>query len=138
MNLRRLATGIELAVLAAVTVTVVLLFTNDPTPPPPAAAGPADDAPQETTAEKESVAPAGIDPAAVYGDGCAGCHGGDGSGGIGPGLSGGRVVASFPDAADQVAVVTDGRGGMPGFGDRLSAEAISAVVDYTRTVLAGG
>ena len=44
----------------------------------------------------------------------------------------------YPDPADQIAVVTNGRGGMPAFGDRLSAEEIAAVVEYTRTVLAEG
>ena len=124
-NLRRVANGVELAVLAAVVVTVVLLFTNDPTRPPAAPAGVVE-------------AAAGIDGAALYGSNCAGCHGGDGSGGIGPRLSGGRMVARFPDAADQIAVVTAGRGGMPAFSGRLSNEEITAIVDYTRTVLAGG
>jgi mono/diheme cytochrome c family protein len=45
-------------------------------------------------------------------------------------------VAVYPDAADEIAVVTNGRGGMPAFSERLSAEEIAAVVDYTRTVLA--
>ena len=44
----------------------------------------------------------------------------------------------YPDPADQIAVVTNGRGGMPAFGEKLSEEEIAAVVEYTRTVLAGG
>jgi mono/diheme cytochrome c family protein len=80
----------------------------------------------------------GVDGAAVFGDNCAGCHGGDGSGGIGPRLAGGRVVQRFPDPAEQIAVVTDGRGGMPAWRDQLTEEEIAAVVEYTRTVLAGG
>jgi mono/diheme cytochrome c family protein len=124
-GLRRVANGVELAVLAAVVVTVVLLFTNDPTQPPAAPA---------TAVE----AAAGIDAAALYGSNCAGCHGGDGSGGIGPRLSGNRVVARFPEAADQIAVVSGGRGGMPAFSGWLSDDEIAAVVEYTRTALAGG
>jgi mono/diheme cytochrome c family protein len=123
VSLRLIANIVEGLVAAAVVVFVVLLFTNDPTPPPPALT--------------EAVAAAGgIDGAAAYGQRCAGCHGGDGSGGIGPRLAGGRVVAVFADPQDQIAVVTNGRGGMPGFGERLSPEEIEAVVEYTRTVLA--
>ena len=129
MTLRKVATGVELLVLAAVVAFVVLLFTNDPTAPPPATATPA-----ASPAGGSVVAPA-IDAAALYGRSCGGCHGGDGSGGIGPRLAG-RVVAAYPDPQAQIAVVTDGRGGMPGFGGRLSEEEIAAIVDYTRTVLA--
>jgi mono/diheme cytochrome c family protein len=123
MSLRLVANIVEGLVAAAVVVFVVLLFTNDPTPPP--------------AVEAEAVAAAGgVDGGAIFGQRCAGCHGGDGSGGIGPRLAGGRVVADFPDPQDQIAVVTNGRGGMPKFDERLSPEEIAAVVDYTRTVLA--
>jgi mono/diheme cytochrome c family protein len=37
--------------------------------------------------------------------------------------------------ADQVTVVTDGRGSMPGFGGRYDPEELEAVVRYTREVL---
>ncbi len=123
--LRRIAMIVETLVLAAVIVTVVLMFTNSPTAPPAAPAAVAAAAP-------------GVDSAGLYGDRCAGCHGGDGSGGIGPKLNGGRVVAQFPNTADQVAVVTDGRRGMPAFGARLTADEIAAIVEYTRAVLAAG
>jgi mono/diheme cytochrome c family protein len=123
VTLRTLANVVEALVGVAVIVMVVLLFTNSPTEPP--AAGP-----------DAVVAAGGIDGAEIFGQRCAGCHGGDGSGGIGPRLAGGRVVAVFPDAAAEIVVVTEGRGGMPAFGERLSAEEIAAVVDYTRTVLA--
>jgi mono/diheme cytochrome c family protein len=117
------ANVVEALVAVAVIVFVVLLFTNSPTAPP--AAAPA-----------AVAAAGGIDGALIFGERCAGCHGGDGSGGIGPRLAGGRVVAVYPDPADEIAVVTNGRGGMPAFGERLSAAEIAAVVDYTRTVLA--
>jgi mono/diheme cytochrome c family protein len=123
--LRRVSYVVEAIVAVAVVVFVVLLFVNDPESPPavPAAA---------------VEAAGGVDGAAVFGDNCARCHGGDGSGGIGPRLAGGRVVAVYPDPADQIAVVTDGRGGMPSFAGQLTEEEIAAVVEYTRTVLAGG
>jgi mono/diheme cytochrome c family protein len=123
VNWRLVANIVEGLVAAAVVVFVVLLFVNDPTPPP--------------EVHPDVVAAAGgVDGAAIFGQSCAGCHGGDGSGGIGPRLAGGRVVANFPDPQDQIAVVTNGRGGMPAFSERLSAEEIAAVVEYTRTVLA--
>lgn len=104
-------------------VFVVMLFANSPTAP---AAAPA-----------EAIAAAGgIDGGALYGGKCAGCHGGDGSGGIGPRLAG-RVVTKFPEPAAQVVVVTDGRRGMPSFGARLTPEEIEAIVEYTRTALGG-
>ena len=123
--LRRISYIVEAVVAVAVVVAVLLLFTNSPEQPPAAPAAVVD-------------AAGGVDGATMFGDNCAGCHGGDGSGGIGPRLAGGRVVTVYPDPADQIAVVANGRGGMPAFGERLSEEEIAAVVEYTRTVLAGG
>jgi mono/diheme cytochrome c family protein len=123
--LRRVSYIVETLVAIAVAVAVVLLFTNQPEQPPAA--------PAEVV-----EAAGGVDGANVFGDNCAVCHGGDGSGGIGPRLAGGRVVAVYPDPADQIAVVTNGRDGMPAFADTLSEDEIAAVVEYTRTVLAGG
>jgi len=119
--LKHVVNIVEAAAVLLVAVAIVMLFTNDPTAPPAAAAG--------------IDVPAEIDAAAVFGASCASCHGGDGSGGIGPPLKTARIVSRFPAAADQVAVVTDGRGGMPSFGSRLSVAQIGAVVEYTRTSL---
>jgi mono/diheme cytochrome c family protein len=83
------------------------------------------------------AAAGGLDAAAIFGESCAGCHGGDGSGGLGPPLLSARMLERFEDPADQVLVVTAGRGNMPAFGERLSAEEIEAVVEYTRTALGG-
>ena len=104
---------------------VVRLFANEPAGnDAPAAAGGGD-----------GGGAAEVDGAAIYADNCASCHGGDGGGGIGPALAGGAVVEAFPDAADQIVVVTDGRGGMPDFGSDLTPEQIEAVVEFTRTGL---
>ena len=70
--------------------------------------------------------------AQIYQASCAVCHGQDGEGGVGPELGGGAVVEAFPDAADQITVVTNGRGAMPSFSRTLSPQEIEAVVDYTR------
>ena len=45
------------------------------------------------------------------------------------------MVERFPDFVDQMAVVTEGRRGMPAFGGRYSDAEILAVVRYTREVL---
>jgi len=49
----------------------------------------------------------------------------------------GVVSKDFPEAADQIALVTGGQGTMPGFGRDLSEEQIRQVVEYTRTELGG-
>jgi mono/diheme cytochrome c family protein len=108
-----------LAVVAAVAF-VVLLFANEP-----------DD-------RSAPAASAPVSGDAVFAANCATCHGRDGRGGPAPVLADGRVVDDFPDPADQIAFVTNGRGRMPAFGGRLSPEEIEAVVEYTRTELAGG
>jgi mono/diheme cytochrome c family protein len=45
------------------------------------------------------------------------------------------VEIRFPVLADQVTVVTDGQGSMPGFSGRYDTEELEAVVRYTREVL---
>ncbi len=71
----------------------------------------------------------------IFAANCARCHGAHGEGNLGPQLAGGVVVNDFPNVADQIAVVTNGRGGMPAFGHTLSAAQIRLVVDFTRTGL---
>jgi mono/diheme cytochrome c family protein len=107
-----------IAVICTIAV-VALLFLNEPEELDPAAAA--------TPASE-------IDAAALFADRCAGCHGPDGGGGRGPQLSDGRAAARFPDIEDQIVVVTDGRGGMPAFGGRLSPDEIRAVVAFSRTL----
>ena len=95
---------------------VILLFANEP---------------PEATPVPSAAADSGQ---AIFETRCARCHGTDGSGGFGPALAG-VVVEAFPDAADQEAVVANGRGSMPAFADSLTPEQIAAVVEYTRTGL---
>ncbi len=71
---------------------------------------------------------------AIYSAYCATCHGKQGQGFVGPSLV--DVAAQYPDVADEVAVVTGGKGQMPGWSGRLSAKQIRTVVDYTRTAWA--
>ena len=71
----------------------------------------------------------------VYSAKCQSCHGARGGGGRGPNITSANVVAAYPNIADQIAVITDGRGQMPRFGGHLSAAEIEAVARYTREVL---
>lgn len=70
--------------------------------------------------------------ARVFSTQCAGCHGTRGQGNLGPSLIG---IESRLSAADQTAVVENGRGVMPAFATTLTEAEIAAVVDYTRTQL---
>lgn len=68
----------------------------------------------------------------VYKANCASCHGTKGGGGAGVKLAG-VVAGRFPDIADHIAVIANGRGGgMPSFGDKLTPEQIEAVARYER------
>lgn len=71
----------------------------------------------------------------VYEDNCARCHGPDGEGGVGPQLGDGAVAENFPDIADQIAVIREGRNGMPAWDDSLTPEEIEAVAVYEREEL---
>jgi mono/diheme cytochrome c family protein len=111
---RRVVDVVEVLALVAAAVFVVMLFANEPSTG--TAGGP-------TTPG-----------ATLFAANCASCHGADGGGGIGPQLAGGAVTHDFPNLDDQVAFVTDGRGGMPAFGGRLTPAQIRQVVEYTRTL----
>ena len=86
---------------------------------------------------------------------CAGCHGPQGQGGVGPPLGG--VLGTFSSCADHIEWVTKGspgflaegastygdtgkpiNGGMPAFASSLSAEQIAAVAAFERVRLGAG
>lgn len=115
---QRAVKAAEVGTLVVTASFVILLFVNEPAKPLPVPA--------------VGTADAG---AAIYTARCAGCHGSDGGGGFGPTLGGGVVVAKYPDAAAQLAVVANGRGSMPSFGGSLSDEQLAAIVAYTRDEL---
>lgn len=141
--LSMVVTAVEALTLVAVLVFVVLLFANEPPDP----AGVADDVAADVDDSGDGGGNDGggnegggnegggaevIDGAVLYAGACASCHGSDGGGGIGPALAGGAVVEAFPEVADQIALVAEGDGGMPGFAESLSPEEIEAVVLFTR------
>lgn len=111
---KRIVAGAEALALLAIAVFVIMLFANEP--------------------DGGGGATAGEPGAEVFSAECARCHGADGGGGIGPRLSGGAVVDAYPDVADEIDVVTNGKNSMPSFDDRLSPKEIEQVVEYTRTL----
>jgi cytochrome c oxidase subunit II len=116
VTFKRIVNIAEILTLVGVAVFVFSLFANEP------------------DLDQSSERPGGE----IFATNCAGCHGADGSGGnVGVKLAG-RVVEEFPEVEDQIAVVTDGRGGMPSFRADLSEEEIRQVVEYTRTDLGDG
>jgi cytochrome c551 len=68
-----------------------------------------------------------IDAAAIFSSNCARCHGADRSGRNGPALLPDRLTK---DASTYQATITNGSGPMPAFGSRLSADEISALVEF--------
>jgi mono/diheme cytochrome c family protein len=103
---------------------------------------------------EEELTPLQLGERVYNNSGCAGCHGGNGEGGVGPALATGESVKTFPEEADHIAWVETGSAGvkgqpygaadreggqrvattgsMPGFAGQLSPEEISAVVLYER------
>lgn len=104
-------------------VCVVLLAGACSSEPPEVPLGPDGEADEELAVGRQ-----------VWGANCSNCHGSDGGGGTGPRLAG-RVAEEFPDIADQVDVIRNGRSGMPSFHGRLSEREVEAVARYTREVL---
>ncbi len=84
------------------------------------------------------VAPTGdpvlVEGQQIYSQNCSSCHGASGQGGYGKKLAG-VVTEKYPNIDDQIAVITNGKGAMPSFSKKLSAEQITAVTRYTREVL---
>jgi cytochrome c551 len=135
VTFKRIVDVVEVVAAACAVIFVVLLFVERPpgTKAPTAGAS----TPQVTVetgtgGSGETTVPA-VSGAAVFASNCARCHGSDAQGGLGPRLAG-VVTKAFPDKRVQIIVVTQGSGGMPAFGGRLSAAEIKAVVDYTRSL----
>ncbi len=77
-----------------------------------------------------------VEGRALYSANCVNCHGTDGGGGVGSKLNGGRLVERYPDPAEQLLIVTEGRRAMPSFAEKLSADELEAVLRYTREIIA--
>lgn len=95
-------------------------------PPPQEEAGAVEEV---DSGDVEGVSPdaADIDAVAIFSARCARCHGADRSGNNGPAL---LPESLTQDSSVYEATITTGSGPMPSFGSRLSADEISALVDY--------
>ncbi|GAA0513955.1 cytochrome c [Deinococcus depolymerans] len=60
--------------------------------------------------------------------GCAGCHGINGQGGVGPALAGDEKILKDPVYVHTI--IVKGKGGMPAFGDKLKENEVYAVANY--------
>jgi len=81
-----------------------------------------------TTTEAEAAEAATVNGQEIYESNCARCHGADGIGTRGPDLI--DINTNVPDMQVAIDQVINGGGGMPSFGNSLSAEEIQATVDY--------
>ena len=94
------------------------------------AAGCGGDGGGEVPVDAAAVAAADLDRGAdVYQARCAVCHGEDGTGGVGPELTG---VAEELSVEEHLDVVWNGGGGMPRFEGQIDEEDLAAVVRYER------
>ena len=112
MTFRRLVDAVQWLVAALAALTIVLLFVAQP-----------------TVASELSV---DLDEgASVFASSCSGCHGADGSGGVGPALAGEGALAGFDDSAAVARFIAVGvPGRMPGFETRLTPDEIEAVAEF--------
>lgn len=69
----------------------------------------------------------------LYQVGCAGCHGADLTGGIGPALGPGSNAAQQLTDEQIAGAIAVGPGAMPGFATRLTTDQIDSLVLYLRT-----
>lgn len=97
---------------------------------------------ESTAADSTTGDAAGADAArlelgeSVYASTCSSCHGAQGEGGLGPAFEG--IKERYPEAADHLQIVIEGKAQMPGFGTSLDSTEIEAVVAYEREVLDAG
>lgn len=83
--------------------------------------------PSTSTGEAPDPAAAGAE---VFAEGCEGCHPDGGKGaGAGPQLAGVGLAE-----ARITTQITNGGGGMPGFGETLSAEDLENVITYVKSI----
>jgi mono/diheme cytochrome c family protein len=121
------------AALRPVPVAPLAVPLRTPTPPVPAA-------PPIASAVAASGALAAGDPGAgqrVFVAQCTSCHPGANAG-IGPALYGPQFVERYPDDAPLLAVIRQGKGGMPAFlASQLDDADLANVVAYMRGLASG-
>lgn len=72
--------------------------------------------------------------ALIYTERCASCHGEQGEGVYGPAIAGSASATKFPDPAEQVRIVLEGKGRMRAYAGELTREQVEAVIAYVRAL----
>lgn len=99
--------------------------TGEATGAAPAASG-------ETHSTETSTQTASVDAKAIFSQKCAGCHGANGGGGMGPALAASDAKG---DAFIENRIVNGSpEKGMPAFGTQLKKEEVSALVAYVKSL----
>jgi len=106
------------------------LVSETTTSAPTTTAAPDTTAAPTTTESTVTTSEIPLTGAEIFASNCARCHGATGEGGRGKNLQG---IGADP-REDHVDQVTNGGGGMPAWGSRLTPEQIQAVVDFVRTL----
>ena len=86
----------------------------------------------ESAATGETTTASTVDAAAIYSQKCAGCHGANGGGGMGPAL--GAVEEKGDDHIRNLIVNGSPEKGMPAFGSQLSEAEIAAMVNHVKSL----
>lgn len=97
---------------------------------------PVDDAPATTeppaaTTTQDTASETPATGEELYTTNCASCHGAELEGGLGPALDRTSEAAELSDAR-YVLRITEGRGDMPAFGDKLTSAEIDEIISYIR------
>ena len=124
--LRRVVAVIQLVTAGAFVVFLVMLFR------PPDSVDRLG-MPSQRAPDGQEVVPADL-AATIYMDRCASCHGDEGEGVYAPAIAGSASVTKYPDPAEQVRIVLDGKGQMRSFAGELNSEQVEAVIAYVRAL----
>ena len=95
---------------------------------PPTTTTPASPLESTTTTTTTTTLPP-IDVEALLGANCTNCHGDDLQGGVGPALGAGGHAGDH-GIEELIAVITDGRGQMPGWEGMLTGEEIAEIARF--------
>ena len=117
------ASTATLAVAVTATRAATAAPTGQSTPPPPAATTVAPPPPGGNVANGR----------VLFQQDCNVCHP-NGDKGVGPALHGAGFSSQFPTDASIAQIITNGRGAMPAFGSRLSAQQTTDIVAYLRSL----
>ena len=85
---------------------------------------------REAVATSVAVRTQAAQGARVFAERCSGCHGDDAHGDIGPNLTDTQWIYGGTPSAVRLSVTKGRPGGMPAWGNRLSAEQVDAVLAF--------